>query len=179
VYIMLNKPAGYACTRRDPHLPSTVYHLLPRGMNRLFTVGRLDVDTEGLLLLTNDGTWANDIAHPRKHVSKTYLAEVSGVPVPADLDQLRRGIELEDGLTLPARARLVWQRPSQERARLQIVITEGRKRQVRRMLAAVGLPVVWLQRTSIGPVELGALPLGRWRELSPDEIEALRREAGA
>lgn len=173
-YIMLNKPVGYACTRRDPHLPTTVYQLLPASMKRLFTVGRLDVDTEGLLLLTSDGDWANDITHPRHHIPKTYVADVNGHPWEEALEALRRGIDLEDGTTLPANVRLLRHRPSEESARLEITLREGRKRQVRRMLQAVGLEVVHLARIRIGTLELGRLAEGEWRHLNRDEVDALR-----
>ena len=173
-YIMLNKPVGYACTRWDPHLPTTVYQLLPSSMKRLFTVGRLDVDTEGLLLLTSDGGWANDITHPRHHVPKTYVADVNGHPWPEALEALRRGIDLEDGRTLPANVRLLRHRPSDGMARLEITLREGRKRQVRRMLQAVDLEVVHLVRIRIGTLELGRLAEGEWRHLLPDEVNALR-----
>jgi len=176
VYIAMNKPAGYACTRWDPHLPRTVYQLLPRGYEAAFTVGRLDVDTEGLLLLTTDGEWANGISHPRRHVEKTYVADVYGEVTRSAVESLRRGVDLEDGRTLPAAVRVLRERPAERSARLSITITEGRKRQVRRMLDAVGLRVRGLERVRIGPVELGDLPLGAWRELAPDEVEALRRE---
>lgn len=175
-YIALNKPAGFACTRHDPYLPRTVYDLLPPDMDRLFTVGRLDVDTEGLLLMTTDGAWANDIAHPRKHVDKAYRAEVGGFLQRAAMDALRDGVDLDDGRTLPARVRVLEADPYGRDSLLEITITEGRKRQVRRMLAAVNLEVLRLERVSVGSVRLRDLPTGRWRYLWPDEIAALRRE---
>lgn len=175
VYLMMHKPAGYACTRHDPHLPRTVYQLLPRGVGGVYTVGRLDVDTTGLLLLTNDGEWANAIAHPRRHVPKTYIADVRGSVTRAALDALRRGVRLEDGPTLPADVRLEAEDPDTRYARLRITITEGRKRQVRRMLTAVGLDVVRLTRSAIGPLTLAGLPPGRWRALEAHEVDALRR----
>ncbi|HEY3414348.1 MAG TPA: pseudouridine synthase [Armatimonadota bacterium] len=177
VYVILNKPAGYACTRYDPHISRTVYDLLPIEMETLFTVGRLDVDTEGLLLLTNDGEWANNIAHPRTHVPKTYLADVYGEVTPQSLDALRWGIPLEEGVTLPALVREVWHRPSEGRSRLQIVISEGRKRQVRRMLDYVGLRVAWLERVAVGSLHLDDLPVGRWRYLDEREVLSLKAEA--
>ena len=177
VYVVLNKPAGYACTRYDPHISRTVYDLLPIEMETLFTVGRLDVDTEGLLLLTNNGEWANNIAHPRTHVPKTYLADVYGEVTPESLDELRWGIPLEECVTQPALVREVWHRPSEWRSRLQIVITEGRKRQVRRMLDYVGLRVVWLQRVAVGSLHLDDLPVGRWRFLDEREVSMLKAEA--
>jgi pseudouridine synthase len=176
-YIALNKPAGYACTRHDPHLPRTVYELLPPEFDALFTVGRLDVDTEGLLLLTNDGDWSQGVTHPRRHVPKTYIAEVRGYASRELVHALRQGIELEDGKTLPARVDVLWERPG--RARLEVILTEGRKRQVRRMLQAVGLRVETLTRVQVGPIRLGDLPVGRWRTLSRAEVSAVAREARA
>lgn len=177
VYVVLNKPEGFACTRYDPHISRTVYDLLPADMQTLFTVGRLDVDTEGLLLLTNDGGWANNIAHPRTHVPKTYLADVYGEVTDRSLDELRWGIPLEEGVTQPALVREVWHRPSEWRSRLQIVITEGRKRQVRRMLDYVGLRVMWLERVAVGSLHLEDLPVGRWRYLDEREVSMLKAEA--
>jgi 23S rRNA pseudouridine2605 synthase len=175
-YIAMNKPAGYACTRRDPHLPHTVYHLLPRELERLMSVGRLDVDTEGLLLLTDDGEWANSIAHPARHVPKTYVAEVDGRVLPEHLAALRRGIDLDDGPTQPATVRLVRFRPSEGVSLVELTVTEGRKRQVKRMFGALGLSVRHLERVSVGPVALGALPRGAFRRLSDDEVAALTHE---
>lgn len=175
VYLAMNKPAGFACTRRDPHLPRTVYQILPDDLQHVYTVGRLDVDSEGLILFTNDGDWANGILHPSRHVEKTYIAEVRGALTRGGLDRLRRGLTLEDGPTLPARVSVLWERSSASTARLAITIIEGRKRQVRRMLAAVGLSVSRLLRTRIGDVELGDLPPGRWRELERSEVDGLRR----
>jgi len=179
VYVVLNKPSGYACTRHDPYLPDTVYDLLPLEMSALFTVGRLDVDTTGLLLLTNDGEWANAIAHPRQHVEKTYVAEVEGDVTPEKLDALRWGVPLEEGVTLPALVRETWRRPADWLSRLQITISEGRKRQVRRMLDYIDVRVLSLTRVSVGPLNVGDLPVGRWRPLDEREVEALRRDAEA
>jgi pseudouridine synthase len=176
-YIALNKPAGFACTRHDPHLPRTVYDLLPRDFEPLFTVGRLDVDTEGLLLMTNDGEWANRVTHPRLHVPKVYLASVLGQPSPDDLARLRHGIALEDGITLPARVELIRRRADTGQAQMEITITEGRKRQVRRMLREVGLRVERLERIRVGPIALEDLPVGRWRRLGDREVQAMAREA--
>lgn len=176
-YIVLNKPAGYACTRRDPHLPRTVYELMPAELTRLVTVGRLDVDTEGLLLLTDDGDWANGIAHPRRHVAKTYAAAVEGRVGQDDLEALRRGMVLEDGPTLPARARLRRYRPSEDTSVVELTITEGRKRQVRRMLAARGFRVLWLRREAVGTLTLKGLEPGAWRRLTRAEVDSLRAEA--
>lgn len=176
-YIALNKPTGYACTRHDPHLPRTIYDLLPPDMEALFTVGRLDVETEGLLLMTNDGEWANRVMHPRRHVPKTYLAAISGRVTREHLEPLRHGVRLDDGMTLPAGVEILSEHPERGETGMEITLTEGRKRQVRRMLRAVGLHVRRLRRVRVGPVALGDLPPGRWRRLSRREVNDMMREA--
>jgi len=171
----LHKPAGVVTTASDPQGRPTVADLYPEGP-RVFPVGRLDLETEGLLLLTGDGELANRLTHPRFGVEKEYLAEVDGEPAAAALRRLTRGVDLEDG---PARARsAVRVAGSRGRAAVRLVMTEGRKREVRRMLGAVGLPVRRLVRTRIGPVRLGRLRAGEWRELEPAEVAALYRETG-
>ncbi len=173
VYVMLNKPAGVLSTARDPQGRPTVLHLVAGVGARLFPVGRLDADTEGLLLLTDDGELAHRLLHPRFHVPKTYLAEVRGSLPQAALARLATGVELEDGRTAPAEVRLV--RRGAERSVVELTLREGRKRQVKRMLAAVGHPVLTLRRVSFGPLTLGRLPVGSWRRLTRREVEALRR----
>jgi 23S rRNA pseudouridine2605 synthase len=171
-YYMLHKPRGVVTTARDPEGRPSVADLYPPG-ERVFPVGRLDRETEGLLLLTNDGELANRLIHPRYEVEKEYLAEVDGTPGDRPLTKLVRGIELEDG---PARARSA--RPvagSKGRTAVRIVMTEGRKREVRRMLEAVGLPVRRLIRVRLGPLRLGKLPPGELRELEPEEVRKLMR----
>jgi len=175
VYLMLNKPRGYVTTMKDPQGRPTVADLVPREPAGLFPVGRLDRDTTGLLLFTTDGELAHRLLHPRHHVDKTYVAVVEGRPAHHTLARLATGVGLEDGRTAPARARLVDQGPP---AVVELVIREGRKRQVRRMLEQVGHPVIELHRASFGPVSLGDLAPGQWRELTPEEIAALRRAAG-
>jgi 23S rRNA pseudouridine2605 synthase len=173
-YFALNKPPGVVTTARDPERRPDVSAYLPKGP-RVFPVGRLDRDTEGLLLLTNDGELANRLMHPRYGVQKEYLAEVPSRPTERALRRLVRGIQLEDG---PARA--VSARPTgatRGRAAVRIVIAEGRKREVRRMLDAVGLPVQRLVRIRVGPIRLGRLPPGQVRELTPDEVRSLWRVA--
>lgn len=169
VYYLLNKPGGVVTTARDTHGRPTVVDLVP-AEPRVFPVGRLDADTEGLLLLTNDGELANRITHPRHGVEKEYLATVAGGPVSAGaLRRLREGVELEDGITAPARV------SQPDPGVLRITIHEGRNRQVRRMCAAVGHPVTRLVRTRIGPITDRRLPPGTWRRLTPDEVVALAR----
>jgi 23S rRNA pseudouridine2605 synthase len=172
VHYLLNKPAGVVSSASDPHGRPTVVDLVP-AHPRVFPVGRLDADTEGLLVLTNDGPLTHRVTHPRFGVEKEYVAEVQGRPAPGAVRALRQGVELEDGLTAPARVALV--SPSV----LRITIHEGRNRQVRRMCEAVGHPVVRLVRTRVGPIADRRLPPGRWRDLTPAEVQALAKAAGS
>lgn len=178
-YIMLNKPAGYLTTMRDPRGRPTVADLVSREPAGLFPVGRLDRDTTGLVLFTTDGDLAHRLLHPSYHVKKTYIATVTGLPDAQSVDKLRRGIELDDGITAPAEVRLIETKcAGSSEGRVEIVIHEGRKRQVRRMLEAVGHPVISLHRSSFGPLLLGDLELGAYRALSSEEVSALRRITG-
>jgi 23S rRNA pseudouridine2605 synthase len=170
VYYLLNKPAKVVTTASDPEGRPTVLDLVP-GDPRVFPVGRLDWDTEGLLLLTNDGDLAHGMTHPSRGVPKTYLAEVSGTPGRAALRKLRDGVDLDDGRTAPARAQVAQTTPTG--AAVEIVIHEGRNRQVRRMLEAVGHPVRRLVRTRLGPLSDHRLAPGQWRVLEQAEIRAL------
>jgi 23S rRNA pseudouridine2605 synthase len=172
VYYLLNKPAGVVTTAADTHGRPIVTELVP-SEPRVFPIGRLDQDTEGLLLLTNDGDLAQRLAHPRFGVEKEYLVEVEGAPTRGELRRLREGVELDDGLTAPAKVVLV------ERNLVRITIHEGRKRQVRRMCEAVGHAVSRLVRTRIGPLADRSLAPGEWRLLALDEVRALERAAGA
>jgi 23S rRNA pseudouridine2605 synthase len=172
-YYALHKPAGVVTTMRDPQGRPDIRAFLPEEGPRVFPVGRLDRDTEGLLLLTNDGDLANALTHPRFGVEKEYLAEVEGVPTPKHVGQLRRGVELEDGRASAKSARVAGR--SGARGAVRLVMTEGRKREVRRLLAAVGLPVTRLVRVRVGAVRLGGLPPGERRELTHDEVIALRQ----
>jgi 23S rRNA pseudouridine2605 synthase len=183
-WIMLNKPIGHVTTRDDPEGRPTVYDLLPADLHGLYYVGRLDQDSEGLLLLTNDGDVANRLMHPSGEVDRVYLVDVVGVPTRRTLSQLLAGVELEDG---PARAHGVElvrkQRAtpgagSESHARLRVVVREGRKREVRRIFDALGHPVRRLVRERLGPIALGDLRPGAWRELSTREVRALRKMAG-
>jgi 23S rRNA pseudouridine2605 synthase len=167
----LNKPRGVVSTARDTHGRRTVVELVPSA-RRLYPVGRLDADTSGLILLTNDGELANRLMHPRYEVEKTYRARVEPVPVrERALRTLREGVQLEDGRTSPARVRQL------EPGLLEIVIREGRKRQVRRMCEAVGHRVTRLERIAYGPLRLNELPEGKSRRLRPAEVERLRKAA--
>ena len=171
VYVLLNKPAGVVTTARDPGGRPTVVGLVGHAA-RIVPVGRLDADTTGVLLLTNDGELAHRLAHPRYEVDKVYVAEVEGDPSPETLAALERGVELDDGRTAPARARRLG------KGRVELVLHEGRKHQVKRMLAAVGHPVRRLHRSRYGPLTAEGLEPGEWRELTPAELAALRAEPG-
>jgi len=167
-YLLLYKPAGYLTTYRDPQGRQTIYDLLPDRDRYLFPVGRLDLDTSGLLILTNDTAFAERLTNPDYKVPKTYLVKASNVLSDEDLDRLRNGVELRDGLTRPAIVTRLG------KSRFEITITEGRNRQVRRMVEALGAKVLKLERTAIGPLTIGDLPIGKTRELTEEEVRKLR-----
>lgn len=171
VHWVLNKPTGYVTTASDPQGRPTVMDLVP-DEPRVFPVGRLDRDTEGLLLLTNDGELAQLLMHPSHGVEKEYLAVVEGQPTPATIRRLREGVELDDGPTRPARVQL-GDAAAGDTSALTIVVKEGRKRMVRRMCAEVGHPVLRLVRTRIGPLRDQRLAPGAWRVVTPDEVRSL------
>jgi 23S rRNA pseudouridine2605 synthase len=172
-YWVVNKPVGYLCTNHDPAGRPLATDLLPRVHQRVYTVGRLDEASEGLLLMTNDGDLAFALMHPRFQVEKTYLALVAGNPSPQDLDQLLKGVWLAEG---KVRARRVRRLKSQGSSTwLKIGLCEGKNREIRRMLAHQGHKVQRLKRTAIGPVELDRLPKGKCRRLSLEELKALRK----
>lgn len=175
-YILLNKPRGPLSTVRDSRGRTTVLDLLPDFGERLYPAGRLDADTEGLLLLTNDGDLTYRLTHPRYGIEKAYEAKVKGRPSPAVCARLERGMALEEGPTGPARTRVL--RAEANASVVEITVHAGRKRMVRRMLAAVGHPAMALRRTRLGPLELGALRPGEWRELTEEEVAALRAATG-
>lgn len=172
IYIMLNKPRGYVTTMSDELDRKCVTDLLVGLNERVYPIGRLDKDTEGLLLFTNDGSFANSIMHPSKHISKTYRVTVRPDINDEQLVTLSDGVEIDGKKTLPATVLVLDKQPG--RVVLQITIKEGRNRQIRKMCEAVGLEVARLKRTSVGPVKLGMLKPGTWRELKPDEIRALK-----
>jgi 23S rRNA pseudouridine2605 synthase len=176
-WILLNKPRGVLTTRRDPGGRPTVYSLLPPEHQGLKYVGRLDQDTEGLLLFTNDGTRLHALTHPSSEVPREYRALVGGIPDRAVLQRLEQGVELEDG---PARAERVRMTSIVEGkgASLSLILREGRKREVKRLFDAVGHSVRRLRRVGFGPIRLGDLRPGEWRELDAAEVQALRRAAG-
>jgi 23S rRNA pseudouridine2605 synthase len=171
-YVLLHKPAGVVTTARDPGGRPTVVELVP-GEPRVVPVGRLDADTTGALLLTNDGQLAHRLAHPRYGVEKTYVAEVDGDLDEDALQRLRDGLKLDDGRTAPARARLLG------RGRVELVLHEGRKHQVKRMLAAIGHPVTRLHRSEYAGLTLEGLEPGECRELEPSEVERLAAASAA
>jgi len=175
VYLVLNKPRGVVSTMSDPEGRRTISDLVADRPERLFHVGRLDTDTTGLLLLTNDGDFAHRMAHPSYEVDKTYVAEVEGEVFKRTLKQLREGVELEDGPVQVSQARAVMTTP--QKSIVELVIHEGRNRIVRRLLDHVGHPVRQLSRTQFGPVRLGALPVGELRELTLDELGELLEAA--
>lgn len=169
---MLNKPAGVVCTRDDDRGRPTVMHFVPPDLARLiYPVGRLDLNSTGLVLLTNDGPLAFRITHPSYHVPKTYLVCARDALGEREVAALCAGVEIEDGVTAPAEITVA----PQDRRRLTIVLYEGRKRQIRRMLRAVGTEVVSLHRVAVGPLQLGDLPEGKVRDLTEAELAEVRR----
>ena len=171
LYLLLHKPPGYITTYKDPEGRPTVYDLIAEAGQFVGTVGRLDQDTSGLLLLTNDTQFAEKVTNPAHHVSKTYLVRAGTVLTDVQLDQLRSGVTLSDGLTRPAIVNRV--RDAEGGSYVEITIEEGRNRQVRRMLEAVGSKVVELVRTAIGPITIGDLAIGEYRKLSVWEVKRL------
>lgn len=173
LWIRFHKPVGVLCTAADTHGRRTIYDLLPPEHSSLRYVGRLDLDTEGLLLLTNEGDVANRLQHPRYEVEREYELSVQGLPSKEDVARLREGVVLDDGLARPVRLEVA--DPVEETGHLTLVMTEGRKREVRRLMYAVGLPVVTLKRVRFGPVELGDLSPGEWETLSSKDVAALTK----
>ncbi|OGP54947.1 MAG: hypothetical protein A2162_08290 [Deltaproteobacteria bacterium RBG_13_52_11b] len=172
IALLLNKPRGYLCTVEDPEGRRTIMDLLTKVKGRIYPVGRLDFDAEGLLILTNDGDLAHHLSHPKFSIPRTYLAKVSGVPDEKKLNQLKRGVVLEDG-----RARAVFVlllRHGGKNSWVRIVVAEGRNHLVKRMFMAIGHPVLKLKRVAFGPLQLGTLPPGQFRYLTPEEIEKLK-----
>lgn len=173
VYWLVNKPKGYLCTNEDPAGRPRAVDLIPQVAQRVYTVGRLDEASEGLLLLTNDGDLAFRLMHPRFGVEKTYLVQVAGFPKNDELQQLLRGVWLSEGRVKARHVKRL--RTQGDSTWLRIVLAEGRNREIRRMLARQGHKVLSLRRVAIGPVQLKALRSGKARRLTPDELEALRR----
>jgi len=170
-YVLLYKPKGFLTTYRDPDGRPTVYDLIQDAGTWLAPVGRLDLDTSGLLILTNDNQFAERVMSPDYKVPKTYQVKTATCLGAEQIEQLRRGVELKDGPTRPAEVTVLKDGPKY--SVLEMTITEGRNRQVRRMIEAVGSKVLKLVRTAIGPVRIGGLPIGKWRLLAPEEVRAL------
>lgn len=171
VYILLNKPSGYVTTVKDQFRRPTVLDLLKGVNERVFPVGRLDYETTGLLILTNDGDFTFKMTHPKHEMAKTYLATIMGVPTEEEISRFENGLEIEDYTTSPAKIKII---SSQENTCVvEITIHEGRNRQVRKMCEKIGHPVLALKRISIGNVALGDLKEGCWRELTSNEVESL------
>ncbi len=171
-YLLLNKPRGYVSSRRDPEGRPVVLDLLPAGTGRLYPVGRLDYDAEGLLLLTNDGALANRLLHPRYEIPRVYEVEVEGRVPPTDLPRWLEGAMLPDGPATPRAVSLL--RQGARTSRLRVTFAEGRYREVKRYCAAMGHRVERLRRVSFGPLRLGSLPSGRWRPLTAAELDRLK-----
>lgn len=171
IYLLLYKPTGYLTTYTDPQGRPTIYDLMPDREGYLFPVGRLDLDTSGLLLMTNDTAFAERVTNPDFKVPKTYLVKASRHLTDEDLDRLRDGIELRDGATRPAQIQRI--REAGGKTVFEITITEGRNRQVRRMVEALDAKVLKLVRVAIGSIRIGDLPIGKSRELTPDEVRQL------
>ena len=174
IYLMLNKPAGYVTTVRDERGRPTVMALVRDIPERIYPVGRLDLDTEGLLLMTNDGEFTHRILHPSHEIQKTYIAWVDGQPNQREIQRLREGIEIEEGVITSAKINQIGKKERQTQFR--VVIHEGRKRQIRRMFYAVGHEVIHLKRVGIGSVSLGRLSIGKYRLLTMAEIASLERD---
>ncbi|MEO3945237.1 pseudouridine synthase [Gorillibacterium sp. CAU 1737] len=177
LYLLLHKPKGVITSAKDTKGRKVVADYLPGIKERVYPVGRLDYDTEGLLILTNDGEFAYVMTHPRYHVPRTYRATVKGTPHGKVLEQLAKGVKLDDGMTSPAIVDYHDVNPEKNETVISITIYEGRNRQVRRMFEAVKYPVIRLKRVQFGPLHLGALPRGKFRHLTPGEVEELRKAA--
>jgi 23S rRNA pseudouridine2605 synthase/16S rRNA pseudouridine516 synthase len=173
VTLLLNKPRGYLSTVKDPKGRPTVMDLLKNLRGRLYPVGRLDFDAEGLLLLTNDGDLANVLTHPRYSIPRTYLVKVGGVPDEKRLAKLIKGVMLEDGKARVTSVQML--RQKERNSWIQVVVTEGRNRLVKRMFSAIGHSVLKLKRVQYGPIQLGDLPFGQFRYLTPEEMAKLKK----
>ena len=177
VYYMLNKPRGVISAASDDKNRRVVTDYFPHVPERIYPIGRLDYDTSGLLLLTNDGEFANLLMHPKNEVDKVYVAKVKGIPFREQLKKLQYGIKLQDGMTAPAKVKVISTDKKKETAIIQITIHEGRNRQVRRMFEAIGHPVLKLKREQYGFLTLKGLATGDARELTPHEVKQLRVQA--
>lgn len=171
IYLMLNKPTGYACTASDPHEKKTIYKLLPK-KDRLFSIGRLDVNSEGLLLVTNDGDFAQKLMHPRYELEKVYKVSVTGEIKPAEINAVTRdGLQIEEVFYSVKNIEI--RQKNKSGGQLIFTLTEGKKREIRKICSALGLKVRQLKRVKFGNLKLADLPIGTWRELKPFEVEDL------
>lgn len=177
IYLLMNKPKRCITSLKDPQGRKTVIDFLPGELKRVYPVGRLDYDTEGLLLLTSDGEFANAVMHPAAKVPKTYEVKLRGIMSDADIERMASGVRLDDGMTAPARVRKM--KLTETNSWLEITIHEGRYRQIRRMCETLGHDVLKLRRTKVGPLDLKGVPIGRFRELTPGEVRALMQKPGA
>lgn len=175
IYIMLNKPTGYITSVRDQFNRPTVLDLVKDVKERIYPVGRLDYDTSGLIILSNDGEFTYRLTHPKHETNKVYIAEIKGVPTEEEIYQVRSGLVIDGHTTSPAGFEILERKPNS--SVVKITIHEGRNRQVRKMCAMIYHPVINLQRVAVGPVLLGELPLGKWRHLSEGEIKELESES--
>jgi 23S rRNA pseudouridine2605 synthase len=171
VYILLNKPAGYVTTAKDQFGRPTVLDLLKGVRERVFPVGRLDYETTGLLILTNDGDFTYKMTHPKHEIEKTYIATIEGIPTIEEINRFEKGLRIEDYITAPAKLRILSE--NMRNSVVEVTIHEGKNRQVRKMCEAIGHPVLSLKRISLGKLSLGNLAEGTWRELSQKEVKSL------
>lgn len=172
IYLMLNKPFGYVCTLNDPQKRPIITDLIKDIPQRVYSVGRLDFNSMGLLLLTNDGDFSFQLTHPRYHIPKTYKVTVKGIMTEKDINRLKEGIELEDGFIRVSRASLIGCQG--DKSLIRLTITQGKNRIVRRMIEATGYSVIHLVRIGFGNLALGGLKVGRYRHLDPDEVNGLK-----
>lgn len=179
MYLALNKPEGVMTTLSDPEGRRTVMDFLKKIRQRVYPVGRLDYNSEGLIILTNDGAFANAVMHPSRKIAKKYKVKVRGIPDEEKLQRLRKGIKLEDGYTMPAGVKRIGLTRTQKNAWLELTIAEGRNRQIRRMFERIQHPVMKLRRIAVDGVRLGSLKPGEFRYLTENEVRMLKREAGS
>jgi pseudouridine synthase len=176
IYLLLNKPAGYLVTLKDPFKRPTILELIPKLKTRVFPVGRLDLNSEGLLLLTNHGELASRLMHPRYRIKKVYEVRIKGIPSRKSLQRLEKGIHLDGKKTAPAK--LTHLRSDSKNTKVRIVLTEGRKREIRRMFEAIGHTIFYLKRINFAGLVLGTLQKGQWRYLTSSEVVDLKKQVG-
>ena len=178
VYIMLHKPKGVVTTAQDQFKRCTVLDYTAEIKERIFPVGRLDYDTSGLILLTNDGDWSNFLMHPSNEIKKTYIAWIRGEPHKKAIRTFRRGIEIDERITAKCEIRIITRDKENDRTKVQIKLHEGRNRQIRKMCDIIGHPVISLMRVAVGDILLGRLPVGNWRHLTDEEVRGVYKQGG-